>query len=258
MKHPKLYENFDLFYKENKDNNAQLVLFLAEESSHEIKKLQNTKLSIYGAVLPEIIFEYIHYKKGILAITLEEQTQITMIAAMQKPSFNVLKSSNNSYSLFMDGISRYINSFLEKFFVATDHNVTIFGGGTGKLSLGQKKSIFELLKTYPLGIENYDSDKGLLLVGSIEENTLIYLLKDEKQMFIETAQNTLQKPRHFFIVDYISKVLFLEDHFTQDLQAVKRMSVAHIFCRLLSLGELTNNSNRYIELCNKTTLLEAL
>ncbi|QOP40374.1 hypothetical protein [Sulfurimonas marina] len=256
MKYPKFYENFDLFYEENKDNDAQIVLFLAEGSSHEIKKLQVTKLSIYGAVFPEIIFENIHYKTGILAISLKDKTQITIVAAMQRASYNVLKSSNNSYPLFMDGFSKYINSFLEKFFVAMDHNVTIFGGGKGRLTLNQKQTIFDIVKKYPLGIETYHNENDLLLVGCIEENTIVYLLKDEETPLIETPQDTLDKPREFFIIDYISRVLFLEDHFTKRLHSIKKMSDAHTLCRLLSLGELTNNSNRYIELCNQTNMME--
>ncbi len=351
MKQTKFYENFDLFYKENKDSKSQIVLFLAEGSSDEIENLQATKLSIFGAVFPEIIFECKHYKKGILAITLEQQSQATIMTSMQEPSFDLLERNCQSYLLFVDGLSKHIDSFLEKFFLETDDGVTIMGGGAGKLTLRQEKIIFdqsesyqdaalvvslpsqigigvnhgwekmqgpfvatstdgnylkqvdysdsvawykqklcefeencfkeedffEFAKKYPLGIETFANEtvvrdsigfdeKGLLLVGRIEENAVIYLLKGEKQTLIEAAQkaaieavqNTFQKPKELFVVDCISRVLFLEDYFTEELKAIKGVSDTDTFCGVLSLGEVANNSNRYIEFFNKTCVVGAL
>lgn len=350
MNQTKFYENFDLFYKENHNNDSQIVLFLGEESSDEIEKLQATKLSIFGAVFPEVIFGCSHYKKGILAMTLEQQSQATIMTSMQEPFFDVLDRTNKSYLLFVDGLSKYIDPFLEKFFLETDDGVSIIGGGAGKLTLRQEKIIFdqngsyqdaalvislqsqigigvnhgwkkmqgpfvatstdenylkqvdysdsvawykqklcafeessvkeedffEFAKKYPLGIETFANEtvvrdaisfdeNGLLLVGRIEENAVIYLLKGEKQTLIEAAEqaaieaveNTLEKSKQLFVVDCISRVLFLEDHFTEELEAIKRVNGTDTFYGVLSLGEVANNSNRYIEFFNKTCVVGA-
>jgi hypothetical protein len=139
----------------------------------------------------------------------------------------------------------------------------------------ENEDFFDISKNYPLGIERFNNTivvrdpiaiqgNSLILVGEIEQNNIIYLLKGDHEKLIHASQNASLKAnttvQEFnFVVDCISRVLYLEDMFTQELEALK--SGAHSQTSLfgvLSLGEIANNNNDYIEFYNKTCVVAGM
>ena len=59
-----------------------------------------------------------------------------------------------------------------------------------------------------------------------------------------------------FFIDCISRVLFLEGDFEQELQAVSRSGIPLIGA--LTLGEIANSRNDYLEFYNKTSVVGVL
>jgi hypothetical protein len=139
------------------------------------------------------------------------------------------------------------------------------------------ENFFAISKAYPIGIETYAKEtvvrdpitfdaEGLVLVGRIEENAVIYLLKGEKEGLIKAASNaSLQAVNlakkdveNLFVIDCISRVLFLEDAFEEELQAIGLHAQNATVFGALTLGEIANNSSRYIEFFNKTCVIGAI
>jgi len=352
MQVTKFYENFDLFYAHKQRDTGPIILLLAEQSADEITKFQTSGLDVWGAVFPEVIFENQHYKKGIVVLSLNgSSSQVSIIEDMADPCFDDLSNSAHSFFVFVDGLSKHIDSFLEELFIHTHDGVKIMGGGAGKLTLTQDKIIFDkqrcyqdaalvfsldrkmgigvnhgwqkiqgpfvatstdgnylkqidyqdavtfykkkvlecegieltqenffdVAKKYPLGIETYANEtvvrdpinfntQGLLLVGRIEENSVISLLSGYKDFLIAAAreashlaqQNLHSDVETFFVVDCISRVLFLEENFHEELFAIKDTKDTATLFGVLTLGEIANSSNRYIEFFNKTCVVGVL
>jgi hypothetical protein len=140
-----------------------------------------------------------------------------------------------------------------------------------------ESNFFDIAKGFPLGIETYNSelvvrdpihgdDNGLLLVGSIQENAVISIMQGIEEGLIDAAfaastraaENAEGISNHLLVIDCISRVLFLEDHFHKELEAIQKTSPHSIMFGILCLGEIANNNDRYIEFFNKTCVVGAL
>ena len=137
-------------------------------------------------------------------------------------------------------------------------------------------NFFEIAKSYPLGIVTMEGevivrdpifthDRALLLVGIMPENSIINILKGEKKNLIQAAKDAAKDAYEetsnaelIFMVDCISRVLFLESSFTQELEAVKERVGNVEVLGVLTLGEIANNSKAYIDFYNKTCVVGAI
>ena len=136
-------------------------------------------------------------------------------------------------------------------------------------------NFFDIAKSYPLGIAKLNDevlvrdpiakkDNSLVLVGDMDKNSVMYILKGEKTSLIESAQiaakevaSSKKSINGVFIVDCISRVLFLEDEFTKELKVIKE-SISKDDVRMfgvLSLGEIANTNHDYIDFYNKTCVI---
>ncbi|MGB0132381.1 FIST signal transduction protein [Dokdonella sp.] len=141
---------------------------------------------------------------------------------------------------------------------------------------------FSISKTYPLGIESVDGDflvrdpircvdKHLVCVGEVPQNATVYLLKGDAPLLIasagEAADRALRHRRarmngedpssyRALAFDCISRVLFLDDRFSAELQAINSAlpGVASVV-GALTLGEIANSKCGAIELMNKSTVV---
>jgi hypothetical protein len=52
--------------------------------------------------------------------------------------------------------------------------------------------------------------------------------------------------------------MFLEEDFSQELEAIKTLAPESNMFGVLSIGEVANNSYRYIEVFNKTCVIGAI
>ncbi|MEO1627269.1 MAG: FIST C-terminal domain-containing protein, partial [Bacteroidota bacterium] len=110
----------------------------------------------------------------------------------------------------------------------------------------------------------------LICVGEVPENTVLYILKGENQTLIHSAgqatASCLDKAandiQHIFVVDCISRTLFLEDEFNQELQAIHRLlpnsQTENRLQGVLSLGEISSDGDGFLEFFNKTLVVGAL
>lgn len=132
-------------------------------------------------------------------------------------------------------------------------------------------NFFEISKGYPLGINKLlgeiivrdpiiKDQNSLVCVGDVPQNVFISILKGTKENLINSAKqanidatNTARFGDFTFFIDCISRVLFLGDDFDKELQQV--FEANQITIGALTLGEIANNKNHYLEFYNKTAVV---
>lgn len=138
-------------------------------------------------------------------------------------------------------------------------------------------NFFDIAKSYPLGISTvndeiivrdpiYRKDGSLILVGDIDQNSIVYILKGEKEKLINAAYRAAQEAvskyenvQNLLMIDCISRVLFLGNDFDLELQAVAQ-SIQNrdvMMFGVLTLGEIANVNEDYIDFYNKTCVIGA-
>lgn len=136
----------------------------------------------------------------------------------------------------------------------------------------QDKPFFDIAKAHPLGIVKLEAemivrdpiiaeDNELVCVGEVPVNSFVYILKGYTDHLIQgavQARDTAlenfgldKKESSFLFMDCISRVLFLEEDFQKELQAVDYG--ANNF-GALTIGEIANTGDAYLEFYNKTAV----
>lgn len=135
-------------------------------------------------------------------------------------------------------------------------------------------NFFDIAKHFPLGIEDINNqlvvrdpilthDGYIQCVGSIPVNSMVYLLKGSIDTLIASAKQaaiaaTNKVDDDFsatMVFDCISRVLYMEDDFNQELDLIAEQCSEQIFFGVLSLGEIANNQSGAIKLLNKSTVI---
>lgn len=137
-------------------------------------------------------------------------------------------------------------------------------------------NFFEIAKAYPFGINKLGAEKvvrdplsndgnNLICVGDVPEGAFIDVLNGNKDTLINAAKtaadissNQLNANETEFVLffDCISRVLFLENDFTNELKAVNTENVPLVGA--LSIGEIANNRKDYLEFYNKTAVVASI
>ncbi|MEA3504581.1 MAG: FIST C-terminal domain-containing protein, partial [Bacteroidota bacterium] len=144
-----------------------------------------------------------------------------------------------------------------------------------------RDNFYDIAKGYPFGIyreqEEYivrdpllmDDNNDIICVGEVPENTIIHILKGEKQNLIEAAGTAAQEAlsankevNKVMMVDCVSRKLFLKNDYKEELQTVynfvkKKDSKINLF-GVLSLGEISSLESGALEFFNKTTVIGAI
>jgi len=139
-----------------------------------------------------------------------------------------------------------------------------------------ENDFFDIAKNFPLGIERLNSklvvrdpilvhEGNVQCVGNIPVNSMVYLLKGSIESLISSAEQaaisvTKKIDAHDFsatmIFDCISRILYLEDNFTRELDVIaKHCSEQQALFGVLSLGEIANSESGAIRLLNKSTVI---
>ena len=114
-------------------------------------------------------------------------------------------------------------------------------------------------------------DSGeLTCVGEVPENAVLNILRGDRSSLVEAAGQAADdccaggplEASTAFVVDCVSRTIFLDDDFECELTAV-RERVAHIDPRcpvqgILSLGEISSHGQGYVEFFNKTIVAAVL
>ena len=136
---------------------------------------------------------------------------------------------------------------------------------------------FNIAKSFPLGIQGANNEllvrdpiknigNSLECVGDVPVNSMVYILTGNKQTLIDAIHSKPFIKNNFpetfdnlFIVDCISRYLYLEENFILELnEIIKKHSPKKPMFGVLSLGEVTNSFSGAIKLLNKSTVLGAL
>lgn len=141
-----------------------------------------------------------------------------------------------------------------------------------------KDNFFEIAKGYPFGINRTGVEKivrdpivldekgGLVCVGEVPQDSYVYILKGNTTSLVFAACKARalgeymfpegEGVRTHFFIDCISRVLFMEDDFHQELNAVYDENTPMIGA--LTLGEIANFGKEFLEFYNKTAVFGVL
>ena len=143
-------------------------------------------------------------------------------------------------------------------------------------------NFFEIAKEYPFGmIKEYTEpvvrdlvavgDNGeLICVGNVPENSVLDILKGDAASLVEAAGQAAddckpakgKKITHSFIIDCISRVLFLGEKFSCELEEVKTKTIEIardvVPVGMLTLGEISCYGEGFLEFFNKTIVVVML
>ena len=141
-----------------------------------------------------------------------------------------------------------------------------------------KEAFFDVSKAYPFGIgrEGHEDvvrdpivtedGKSITCVGEMPENATIKILMGVEDELIKSAEQAANialeniSPSSIFVVDCISRVLFLEDSYEKELGAIQDQLEGKLDTPLegvLTLGEISTFGEGFIEFFNKTIVVSA-
>lgn len=146
-----------------------------------------------------------------------------------------------------------------------------------------KKNFFDIAKAFPFGITKLGAervvrdpfmvgaDNSLVCVGEVPQGAFVDILRGDETSLIEAAAKACLLSKEAFahpventlsiFMDCISRVLFLEERFSEELNSVYRQNENQPLIGACTIGEIANSGNDYLEFYNKTSvvaLLEAL
>ncbi len=140
-------------------------------------------------------------------------------------------------------------------------------------------NFFDISKSYPLGIVKYNKDvivrdpialtenQEMILVGDIETNASLNILKGDKNNLIQSSENAVlgalknvpedkqNNIKMAVVFDCISRCIYLEENFTKELNEIQKHIPNTTIFGALTLGEIANNGQDYINFYNKTCVV---
>ncbi|MEM0980323.1 MAG: FIST C-terminal domain-containing protein [Cyanobacteria bacterium P01_H01_bin.58] len=143
------------------------------------------------------------------------------------------------------------------------------------------ENFFAIAKGYPFGIFRegqedvvrdpivVNESEELVCVGEVPENATLYILKGDKNSLVQAAHKAAMEakqgiPQHFqdcLVVDCISRVLFLEEQFSEELAALREqlldINESVTLEGVLTLGEISSYGDGFLEFFNKTIVVGA-
>lgn len=136
---------------------------------------------------------------------------------------------------------------------------------------------FDLAKAYPFGLDRlkgdvvvrdplFRADNALVCVGEVPANHIIYILKGEEDNLLDASRQcassamlTQPQPMVALLFDCISRTLFLQERFAEEIGNIQSSLPAGIpLIGALSLGEIADAGHTCLELFNKTIVLGVL
>lgn len=132
------------------------------------------------------------------------------------------------------------------------------------------ENFFSIAKSYPFGMAKIDSEFvvrdpiisngiSITIVDKIPIGELVYLLNGNESNLLKGASEAaatagLNGLDGLLCIDCISRVLFLENKFNKELNAISTTPLNGF----LAIGEIANSGNAYLEIYNKTVVVSQL
>lgn len=139
-------------------------------------------------------------------------------------------------------------------------------------------NFFEISISYPFGILRFEcehivrdalracADKALVCIGEVPRDAFVYVLEGDRRSIIEAAGGASdlavkafpadRRPGLHILMDCISRVLYLGDRFTDELEAVRREGAPMVGA--CTIGEIANCGTEFLEFYNKTAVVAVL
>ena len=133
-------------------------------------------------------------------------------------------------------------------------------------------NFFDIAKSFPFGLNTITDEKivrdpivldgtSLVCVGSVPEGSYVDILYGESDALIQAARHAAYiseegldfKQQFTLFIDCISRVLFLEDDFKSEIDAVYHSDMPLVGA--LTFGEIANNGRDYLAFYNKTSVV---
>ena len=139
-----------------------------------------------------------------------------------------------------------------------------------------RENFFDIAKCYPLGISRLGAEiivrdpftmegDAIVVATEIPRESFIDILTGDRESIVEAAGKSRDAAMNAFrgrkkdaimLIDCISRALFLGDGFPREIEAVCQDGVPLI--GVLSLGEIANSGESFMELYNKTCVVGIL
>ena len=129
-------------------------------------------------------------------------------------------------------------------------------------------SFFDIAKSYPFGKTTIDQEfiirdpyavecSDMLFFDSIVEGEYICIMHADKDGLLDSANIAVETLQHncnfeienIFVIDCISRVLFMQDGFIDELNILSKKNT---ILGALSIGEIVSDKNNYLEIFNKS------
>jgi len=140
------------------------------------------------------------------------------------------------------------------------------------------ENFFELAKFYPFGINKQRARKivrdplmlgannSLICIGEVPSKSYVDILTGNEESLINAARqakniaefefNSISSSKITLLMDCISRVLFLEDKFSNEIEAVSDLNSTTVGA--LTIGEIANTGRDYLEFYSKTAVVGIL
>ncbi len=138
------------------------------------------------------------------------------------------------------------------------------------------EKFFDIAKRFPFGISRMESeiivrdpftvdDNSLIVATEIPQESSVDILTGNSDSIVEAAKKSYAeavdnsprgREKTIFLIDCISRILFLGDDYDREITAVAQDDYPLIGA--LSLGEIANSGGDYMELYNKTCVVGIL
>lgn len=134
-------------------------------------------------------------------------------------------------------------------------------------------NFFDIAKSYPMGISKIDAEmvvrdpymvdgENLYVVDVIKEGEYVNVLHGNIQSLLKGAEmardiafskvDDHMNTESVFCIDCISRVLFMQDDFNKELEVIGDNKQVN---GVLSIGEIANSEESYLEIYNKTVVV---
>lgn len=137
-----------------------------------------------------------------------------------------------------------------------------------------ENNFFQQAHNFPIGVDRLDDDmlvrdpiklqqQEITCVGSVPENSMLYILSGDKCNLIDSSSSSAkQLPKQtelIFVVDCISRKLFLKERFNDELLGIKQsFERQDHFIAILALGEIATGMFGAVNFHNKTSVMATL
>jgi hypothetical protein len=149
MKKSKLYFCVKDFLDDNKNNTKKIFVLVAEYTNFNLEDLKDYEGEIFGGIVPFVVYNNEYYNKGIIACSLDENSDFLLVEDLNHLNVNhTFFENRKSFLVLLDGLSPNITNFLENLFEVVCENAQIIGGGAGKMTFENDPVIFTKDKIY--------------------------------------------------------------------------------------------------------------